>query len=216
MQFNNHGVPSPELPLEVIGLSGDGTDEPSKIEADETPTVVSQGPGSEPTIVSDTISTPDSIPTTRTETLSFLPKESRKTEVRNPSSLPTSESSVSASQSGDEAVHRSVPNEGAEETSERARLKWQKQLFVDLNRYKRYPGGASQLSGEVTLTFVLDASGHIVSATVSKNSGEPALDKAALSMMLQSDPLPRPPSAVINEGLSFTIPVIFRSRKVRN
>jgi outer membrane biosynthesis protein TonB len=35
-------------------------------------------------------------------------------------------------------------------------------------------------------------------------------DEAALAMIHRSDPVPPPPPLVADEGLSFTLPVIFR------
>jgi TonB family protein len=57
---------------------------------------------------------------------------------------------------------------------------------------------------------VLDRLGHVVSATVVKGSGDPVFDKAALAMVHRSDPVPPPPPLVADEGLSFTLPVVFR------
>jgi TonB family protein len=45
---------------------------------------------------------------------------------------------------------------------------------------------------------------------VVKGSGDPAFDAAALSMLKRSDPVPQPPPLVADEGLTFTLPVIFR------
>ena len=38
----------------------------------------------------------------------------------------------------------------------------------------------------------------------------PAFDEAALAMVRRSDPVPAPPPLIADEGLSFTLPVIFR------
>jgi protein TonB len=43
-----------------------------------------------------------------------------------------------------------------------------------------------------------------------KGSGDPAFDEAALAMVHRSDPVPSPPPLVADEGLSFTLPVVFR------
>jgi TonB family protein len=52
--------------------------------------------------------------------------------------------------------------------------------------------------------------GHVLSTTIVKGSGDAAFDQAALAMVKKSDPVPPPPPAVADEGLSFTLPVIFR------
>ncbi len=46
--------------------------------------------------------------------------------------------------------------------------------------------------------------------SIAKGSGDAAFDEAALAMMRRSDPVPAPPPLVADEGLSFTLPVIFR------
>jgi TonB family protein len=43
-----------------------------------------------------------------------------------------------------------------------------------------------------------------------RGSGDPSFDQAALDMLKRSDPVPSPPPLVADEGLSFTLPVIFR------
>jgi periplasmic protein TonB len=57
---------------------------------------------------------------------------------------------------------------------------------------------------------VLDRMGHVLSTSIVKGSGDPAFDEAALSMVKRSDPVPPPPPLVADEGLSFTLPVVFK------
>ena len=106
---------------------------------------------------------------------------------------------------------RSVaPAQGIGESLQRAKLKWQKELVAYLDRHKRYPADRAQKSAEILVSFVLDRLGHVLSVSIAKGSGDPAFDEAALSMVRRSDPVPQPPPAVADEGLSFTLPVIFR------
>jgi TonB family protein len=60
------------------------------------------------------------------------------------------------------------------------------------------------------VSFALDRMGHVLSASVVKGSGDAAFDQAALAMVRKSDPVPPPPPTVADEGLNFTLPVIFR------
>ena len=113
-----------------------------------------------------------------------------------------------------EASSRSVaPVHGTGEEAGRIRMTWQKQLIAHLDRHKRYPAGRSRKAAEITLSFSLDRSGHVVSAGVSRGSGDAAFDDAALAMMKRADPVPAPPPLIADEGLSFTLPVLFRDRK---
>ena len=89
-------------------------------------------------------------------------------------------------------------------------MTWQKELGAHLNRHKRYPADRSNKSAEIVVRFELDRTGHVVSSSIVRGSGDAAFDAAALEMLKRSDPVPVPPPLVADEGLSFTLPVIFR------
>jgi protein TonB len=120
-----------------------------------------------------------------------------------------------SSQTAPEALRSVAPASGAADSARRARSTWQKELAVHLDKYKRYPGDRSSQSAEIVVSFVLDRTGHVLSARVVQGSGDPAFDEAALAMMRRADPVPPPPPLIADEGLSFTMPVIFRV-KARN
>ncbi len=106
---------------------------------------------------------------------------------------------------------RSVaPAQGVGESARLARLTWQKELIAHLNKNKRYPAGRERKTAEILVGFVLDRMGHVLSESIVKGSGDQAFDQAALAMVRRSDPVPQPPPGVADEGLSFTLPVIFR------
>jgi len=112
-----------------------------------------------------------------------------------------------------EAPRSAAPSQGTGESAQRVKATWQKELIAHLNRFKRYPGSTSTRSAPVMLSFTLDRLGHVVSVNLQKSSGDPAFDQAALAMMTRADPVPPPPPAVADQGLTFTMPVIFRDRK---
>ena len=106
---------------------------------------------------------------------------------------------------------RSVsPAQGTGESARRMRVTWQKELVAHLDKHKRYPAERSQKSAEIVITFALDRMGHVLSTRIVKGSGDAAFDEAALAMVKRSDPVPQPPPLVADEGLNFTLPVIFR------
>jgi periplasmic protein TonB len=106
---------------------------------------------------------------------------------------------------------RSVaPAQGTGESARRMRATWQKELVAHLDKHKRYPVERSQKSAEIVVSFALDRMGHVLSASIVKGSGDTAFDQAALAMVRRSDPVPPPPPLVADEGLSFTLPVIFK------
>ena len=106
---------------------------------------------------------------------------------------------------------RSVaPAIGSGETTRRMRATWQKELVAHLDKHKRYPAARAQKSAEIMVSFALDRMGRVLSSSIVKGSGDAAFDEAALAMLKRADPVPMPPPLVADEGLSFTLPVIFR------
>jgi TonB family protein len=100
--------------------------------------------------------------------------------------------------------------QGAGAAKQRVRSTWQKELVAYLDRHKRYPSDRVQKSAEIVIGFVLDRTGHVLSSSVLKSSGDAAFDEAALTMLKRSDPVPPPPPLIADDGLSFTLPVVFR------
>lgn len=106
---------------------------------------------------------------------------------------------------------RSVaPAQGTGESARRVRATWQKELIAHLDKHKRYPAERSQKSAEILVSFALDRMGHVLSASIIKGSGDAAFDQAALAMVQRSNPVPPPPPLVADQGLNFTLPVIFK------
>ena len=112
-----------------------------------------------------------------------------------------------------DAPHTVAPAQGTAESTQRERLTWQKELVAHFDRHKRYPAGRPAKAAEIVVSFELDRRGHILSSRVARSSGDAAFDEAALAMIKRSDPVPAPPRRVADEGLSFTLPVIFRVKR---
>jgi len=112
-----------------------------------------------------------------------------------------------------EATNSIAPALGAGDSALLQRQTWQKELAAHFNKHKRYPSDRSAQQAEVTIGFVLDRIGHVVSAKIVKGSGDASFDQAALAMMSRADPVPQPPPLVADEGLNFTMPVLFHARK---
>ena len=143
-------------------------------------------------------------------------KEPEKAALKATASIESTASEATAPPSSttiEESKRSVAPVQGIGEAAQRVRVTWQKQLLLHLDRHKRYPAIATHRSAEITVSFVLDRSGHVMTASVAKGSGDPAFDDAALAMMKRADPVPPPPPPVADEGLTFTLPVIFRVRK---
>ncbi len=109
-----------------------------------------------------------------------------------------------------EAPRSVTPAPGPGENVQRARTTWQKELAAHLARFKRYPTEGSRQTAEIVMSFELDRAGHVLSASIVRGSGESSFDEAALAMVRRADPVPAPPARVADDGLVFTLPVIFR------
>lgn len=85
---------------------------------------------------------------------------------------------------------------------------WRGSLIAHLNRYKRFPGGASP--GTVQVAFAIDRSGNVLSSRVVGSSGDSALDAEAAAMIRRASPVPAPPAGVGGGGaIALSVPVRF-------
>ena len=145
--------------------------------------------------------------------------EEEKPEVSQQQTNPSAESVASeatappTSETAKEAPVSAAPVLGNGASAQRVKATWQKRLVTHLDRHKRYPAGESRRNATVMIQFSLDRSGHVVSASVARSSGDASFDAAAVAMMHRSDPVPTPPPLVADEGLTFTVPVVFRAQR---
>jgi periplasmic protein TonB len=128
-------------------------------------------------------------------------------------SIAVEATAVPSSEIIEESTRSVAPVQGTGESPQRIRATWQKELIAHFNRHKRYPADRSSQTAQILVSFVLDETGHVLSASILRGSGDGSFDEAALAMIRRSDPVPRPPSLVAQDGLNFTLPVIFRARR---
>lgn len=84
--------------------------------------------------------------------------------------------------------------------------RWHSQVYAAIARRKPHDRG---VSGRVSIRFIVNASGAIVSAGVARSSGNSALDSAALAMV-RGARVPAPPANLPGSRHPFTIPVVFQ------
>lgn len=130
------------------------------------------------------------------------PNESKKPKEEEPTVATVETKSSPASVAAEDSEARLVK-------ARRERGEWQQRLFRHLEKSKKYPEGPRKTL-EVSVRFTLDRLGHVLSTEIDKGSGFAAYDEAALAMVKHSDPVPPPPPLTADEGLTFTLPVIFR------
>ncbi len=213
------GAPAVEIGLELEAPHTEPTDLPPGPEAEDaaaSPEVVQQKakveetdlPKAQPTETEDPdrLVAPDS---------SKKPKEDDP-QIKAMEAMPSTEMTASEAaapppvETAIESPRSLAPAQGTGDSAKRVRMTWQKELNAHLNKHKRYPEGDTRRNAEIVVSFTLDRLGHVLSVEIVKTSGSPAFDQAALAMVRRSDPVPQPPPAVADEGLSFTLPVIFR------
>ena len=77
-----------------------------------------------------------------------------------------------------------------------------------LASFKQYPESARAhgAEGETVVSFTLDNAGRVVSARITRSSGQAEIDAETLAMVRRASPFPPPPSAAAR---SFSVPIEF-------
>lgn len=102
-----------------------------------------------------------------------------------------------------------APVQGVGKALERMKTSWFAQLGAHFDKHKRNPPLQKFRDAKVVLDVTFDRLGHIVASRIAESSGDAAYDEAALAMLRRSDPVPKPPPLVADEGLRFALPVHF-------
>jgi periplasmic protein TonB len=212
------GAPAIEIGLEMTSPHLEATDLPPgpDVEASvASPALAEQKAEKETELPKDVATETDNPDRVVTPNVANKPKEddSKIAEVQTSASIESVAAEATATPSSEavpEGARSVAPAQGTGMSAQRLRATWQKQLVAHLDRHKRYPADRSQKSAEIVVSFVLDRMGHVLSTSIVKGSGDAAFDEAALAMVRRSDPVPQPPPAVADEGLNFTLPVIFK------
>jgi periplasmic protein TonB len=208
------GAPAIEIGLDMTAPHRDPTDLPPgpDTEASEQKQVVksSELPEAMPTETEnpDRVVSPDKSQTVQQdEPDQPAPKPSTSTEQAAVEAMATP-----SYETVPEAPRSVAPAEGLGKAAQRVRATWQKELVSHLNKHMRYPIDRFNKTVVVVVNFVLDRTGHVVSISIAKGSGDAVFDQAALATIRRSDPVPKPPPLVADEGLSFDVPLTFTGR----
>jgi TonB family protein len=216
------GAPAIEIGVELMAPRAGPADLPVGPQTDasaSSPPVVEQKAEVKPTDLPTDVPTETEEPDRVVTTQETQKPKAEQQEVTPTQTAPSAESAAAvamappSSETLREAPQSVAPTQGTGESERRARLTWQKELAVHLDRNKRYPSDRAQREAQVVIAFVLDRTGHVLSATIAQSSGDASFDQAALAMMRRADPVPAPPALVADEGLSFSLPVNFRAQR---
>ncbi|GAB1717970.1 MAG: cell envelope biogenesis protein TonB [Nitrobacter sp.] len=104
------------------------------------------------------------------------------------------------------ADRAAAPAEGLSSSTSRA--SWHSALMAHLNRYKRFPRGATG-AGVATVAFTIDRSGRVLSTRLMRSSGDAALDAEAASLPRRASPVPAPPPNVGGRSIALAVPIRF-------
>lgn len=88
-------------------------------------------------------------------------------------------------------------------------------LAAHLERHKRYPEEARRrrAEGEALVRFTLDRAGHVLSFTLVRSSGVPALDAEIAALLARAAPFPPMPEALAQARLTVELPIGFSLRR---
>jgi protein TonB len=214
---NELGTEGIEIGLEMSSPHLDPTDAPAGPDADAA--AASPALAEQKAVVKET-ELPKEVPTETEEPDRVVtPNDSQKPKEDDPkvAQVQTSPSTESVAQEAmatpsveDVPEGRSqTPVEGSGKSLQRMRASWFAKLNAHIQKHKRFPEVSKPKSVKVVVNITLDRLGRVVSISIAASSGDPVYDQAALSMLRRSDPMPPPPPLVADEGLSFTMPVLF-------
>ncbi|MDP2355671.1 MAG: energy transducer TonB [Beijerinckiaceae bacterium] len=108
-----------------------------------------------------------------------------------------------------QASRATAPNTGASVASSAATASWRSSMVSHLNRYKRYPAGATR-TGVASVSFTIDRSGNVTGSRLVSSTGDASLDAEALSLPRRASPLPAPPQGFgVGRTITLTVPIRF-------
>jgi len=81
-------------------------------------------------------------------------------------------------------------------------------VAAHLARHKQYPAAARSAGtqGSGTISFTIDGSGRVTSASVVRGTGAAILDQELAAMARRASPFPPPPGG---RSMNFTVPIGF-------
>jgi periplasmic protein TonB len=212
------GTEAIEVGLEMTSPHLEPTDLPAGPDADAS--AASPALAEQKAVVKET-ELPKEVPTeTEDPDRVVAPNDSQKPKEDDPkvAATPTSASTESVAQEAmatpsveDVPEGRSqAPAQGSGKSLQILQASWAAKLSAHFEKHKRSPVVPKFKNVKVLVNLTIDRLGHVISTSVVESSGDPAYDEAALAMIRRSDPVPPPPPLLADEGLSYTLPVVFR------
>jgi periplasmic protein TonB len=212
------GTPAIEIGMEVTSPRLEATDLPAGPDADAS--VASPALAEQKAEVKET-ELPKDVPTEAEDPDRVVtPNDSHKPKEDDPkiAAVQTNASTESVAQDASAAPSvddvpegkSQAPAQGVGKNLQRQRASWFAELGAHFEKHKRNPSLQKFKNTKVVVNVTFDRLGHVTSSSIAESSGDPAYDAAALDMLRRSDPVPQPPPLIADEGLTFTLPVVFR------
>ncbi|WP_152046599.1 energy transducer TonB family protein [Aureimonas psammosilenae] len=130
------------------------------------------------------------------------PKETRRAERREqPKPQPQRQASTAPASSAPAARNTASAPRATQAT-------WARQVISRIRAQAPRTAGSAGLTARVS--FSIDRSGRIISASVASSSGDSAFDREAVALVRRASPVPAPPEGVGSRVTPLTVPV--RSR----
>lgn len=157
------------------------------------------------------------VPTPRPE---YTPPPPRETVQRQPEPQPqrgnegrqevSQQRGSSQGQTTTGAAQQSSGSSRAQQAGNAAVSNYPGEVRSRLNRALRYPRGArGRVSGEVHVSFTVTASGGAAGISITRSSGSPILDQAAVETVQRAAPFPAIPAGAGRSSWQFTVPLAF-------
>jgi len=209
------GAPAIEIGLEMMAPRQEVTDLPPGPDTDAS--VASPALAEQQAVVKDT-DLPKAVPTETEEpdrvvTTNDIKKPEKEEQEVAAVQTQASQESVAAeatatptSEAIPEGPRSVAPASGTGESARRMRATWTKELIAHLDKHKRYPAERQQKTAEIIVSFVLDRTGHVLSTSIAKGSGDTAFDEAALAMVRRS-----PQCSMVLQSASLSVRLEARS-----
>jgi protein TonB len=103
------------------------------------------------------------------------------------------------------ALSAAAPASSISTSSASALASWKGAMLAHINRFKRYPPGASGV-GTAYVMFTINGAGVVTSARLISSSGDAALDGEAVALLHRASPTPPPPGGA---ALTLRLPIVF-------
>ena len=110
------------------------------------------------------------------------------------------------------AARAAAPMPGSSSHNHDAVPNWKSLLVARLERYKRAPPEAPNVTGTATLAFNVDRDGGVHNARIVRSSGTSVIDRETLSLVQRAAPMPPPPPEISGAQIAIVVPIRYNMR----